>query len=341
MSNQEKDPAEIPCTPGDSEAPLEVLSPRDVPFGGLRAMTVRRTLPQRKRSFIGAWCFLDHYGPDRVANTGGMNVAAHPHIGLQTVSWLFTGEIEHRDSAGHHAYVRPGELNLMTGGKGISHSERSTPDTDVLHGAQLWLALPKEHRNSPPNFEHYAPDVLVGHGWMARVFLGSLLGDTSPVKTFTPLVGAEITLEAGVHLEVPLDPLFEHGILVDEGTAVLTATAGRQVVETAELAYLPLGLESLKLQARGAPARLLLLGGTPLDEKIIMWWNFMATTHEEIVQARADWQAQIASVGVPDPAGSQKSGSKPDSARYGLPDGEPELPIPAPPLPNTRLLPRD
>ena len=108
---------------------VELLVPRQVPLGGPRAMDVRRTLPQRQRSLIGAWCFLDHYGPDRIGDSGGMKVPRHPHTGLQTVSWLFTGEIEHRDSAGFHAVVRPGEVNLMTAGRGISHSEFSTPDT--------------------------------------------------------------------------------------------------------------------------------------------------------------------------------------------------------------------
>ena len=110
----------------------QILTPRDVPLGGLRAMNVRRTLPQRQRSLIGAWCFLDHYGPDRVDETGGMLVAPHPHIGLQTVSWLFGGSIEHRDSVGTHALVRPGALNLMTAGRGISHSEASTDRVTVL-----------------------------------------------------------------------------------------------------------------------------------------------------------------------------------------------------------------
>ncbi len=146
---------------------------------------------------IGAWCFVDHYGPDPVSETGGMRVAPHPHTGLQTVSWLFTGEIEHRDSAGHHAMVRPGELNLMTAGRGISHSEVSTPATDVLHGAQLWVALPAADRDADPGFRHYVPPVVEGEGWTARVFLGSLLGSTSPVPTFTPLVGAELLLEPG------------------------------------------------------------------------------------------------------------------------------------------------
>ena len=127
---------------------IDVLTSREVPLGGPRAMRVRRTLPQRHRSLIGAWCFVDHYGPDEVEQTGGMVVAPHPHTGLQTASWLFEGEIEHRDSAGNQAVVRPGELNLMTAGRGISHSEVSTPDTSVLHGAQLWIALPDGARDT-------------------------------------------------------------------------------------------------------------------------------------------------------------------------------------------------
>jgi redox-sensitive bicupin YhaK (pirin superfamily) len=113
-------------------------------------MRVRRTLPQRGRSFIGAWCFVDHYGPDDVAETGGMSLPPHPHTGLQTVSWLFDGTLEHRDSAGNHVVVRPGELNLMTAGRGISHTEDSTADTTVLHGAQLWVALPEDSRHTEP-----------------------------------------------------------------------------------------------------------------------------------------------------------------------------------------------
>ena len=129
MSNLEEKPPELDCVTTPA-AGVEIMTPRDVPLGGPRAMRVRRTLPQRERSLIGAWCFVDHYGPDDVADTGGMVVPPHPHTGLQTVSWLFTGEVEHRDSAGHHAMVRPGEVNLMTAGRGISHSEVSPADDD-------------------------------------------------------------------------------------------------------------------------------------------------------------------------------------------------------------------
>src|SRR5699024_1067317 len=199
MSDVDPRPAEVECTGLDPDAvpagPVEVLTSREVPHGGPRAMTVRRTLPQRARTMIGAWCFVDHYGPDDVSVTGGMDVAPHPHTGLQTVSWLFTGEIEHRDSLGKHAMVRPGEVNLMTGGRGICHSEVSTPATTVLHGVQLWVALPEEHRQAPRDFRHHVPEPVRRDGAELRVFLGSLAGEVSPVPTFTPLLGAEIILD--------------------------------------------------------------------------------------------------------------------------------------------------
>ncbi|HET8602718.1 MAG TPA: pirin family protein [Marmoricola sp.] len=316
MSNLERDPGEITLATGDT-AGVEILVPRSVPLGGPRAMTVRRTLPQRSRSLVGAWCFLDHYGPDDVADTGGMRVAPHPHTGLQTVSWLFTGEIEHRDSAGHHALVRRGELNLMTAGRGISHSEVSTPGTTTLHGAQLWVALPADARETDPAFEHYAPPVVSGTGWQARVFLGSLLGHASPVRCFTELVGAELLLDAGAEVVVPVDPDHEHAVLVDEGGVRL---AGRAVARH-ELGYLGTGASSLTLQSNEG-ARLLLLGGRPLGEQIVMWWNFVGRSHEEVVAYRADWQRLL------------EGGS---GGRFTLPEADPLPPIPAPGLPNARL----
>lgn len=158
MSNLEAAPAAVTCTApaGGARRHGQVLDPRAVPLGGPRAMTVRRTLPQRARSLIGAWCFADHYGPDLVSASGGMRVPGHPHTGLQTASWLFGGEVEHHDTADTHARVRPGELNLMTAGSGIAHSEYSTPATTVLYGVQLWVALPAAHRFTAPAFEHHA-----------------------------------------------------------------------------------------------------------------------------------------------------------------------------------------
>jgi redox-sensitive bicupin YhaK (pirin superfamily) len=216
MSNLEMDPVVEDCVPGPPVA-VEVITAREVPLGGPRAMPVRRTLPQRQRSLIGAWCFIDHYGPDDVSATGGMDVAPHPHTGLATVSWLFSGEIEHRDAAGVHAMVRPGELNLMSAGAGICHSEVSTPETTVLHGAQLWLALPESARDGARDFHHHAPEAVAVDGGSLRVFLGSLAGSSSPVPTATPLLGAELVLDPGATVVLDVDPAFEHGVLVDSG----------------------------------------------------------------------------------------------------------------------------
>ncbi|MFF3563554.1 pirin family protein [Streptomyces sp. NPDC002574] len=302
---------------GRRTSPVDVFTPRDVPLGGPRAMTVRRTLPQRARSLIGAWCFADHYGPDNVADSGGMDVAPHPHTGLQTVSWLFTGEIEHRDSLGTLAYVRPGELNLMTGGHGICHSEVSTPDTTVLHGVQLWVALPEADRNAPSAFQHHVPRPVALDGGEARVFLGSLAGDTSPVPTHTPLLGAELTLRPHATVTLAIDPAFEHGLLVDSGEVRMEGT----VLRPAELGYLETGNATLTLTNTGdTPARTVLLGGTPFGEQIVMWWNFIGRSHDDIVRAREAWQSE--------------------SGRFGAVEGYPGERLPAPELPNATLAPR-
>jgi redox-sensitive bicupin YhaK (pirin superfamily) len=291
-------------------------------------MRVRRTLPQRHRSLIGAWCFVDHYGPDAVSDSGGMRVAPHPHTGLQTVSWLFTGEIEHRDSAGHHALVRPGEVNLMTAGRGISHSEVSTPDTRTLHGAQLWVALPDGDRDTEPGFAHHVPAAVMGDGWDARVFLGSLLGDTSPIPTYTPLLGAELVLAPRTTLALAVDASFEHGVLVDEGVLSVAGVEAKQD----ELAYAPVGSGTLELSSYDEPVRLLLLGGPPFGEEIVMWWNFVGRGHDEIVAFRDEWQRQVERDGAV-VADSQQVAP----GRFGVVVGDHLPPIPAPPLPNARL----
>ena len=325
MSNGETNPIEQFCsgsatTVDDSERPtIEILSPRDVPLGGPRAMTVRRTLPQRARSLIGAWCFADHYGPDDVAATGGMDMAPHPHAGLQTVSWLFTGEIEHRDSLGAHAIVRPGEVNLMTGGSGICHSEVSTPRTTTLHGIQLWVALPAAHRDAPRDFQHYVPTPVEHAGATIRVFLGSLARQTSPMATFTPLLGAQISLDPRARVSLEIDRGFEHGVLVDTGAVTVAGTA----LARSDLGYLGTGLSNLTLtNATDATTRLILLGGAPFGEEIIMWWNFVGRNHEEIVRFREAWQNESEQFG-------RVEGYEGDPAR-----------LPAPVLPHLRIKPR-
>jgi redox-sensitive bicupin YhaK (pirin superfamily) len=326
VSNLEKEPGEVALvdTPIVSAGTLEILAPRDVPLGGPRAMDVRRTLPQRSRSLIGAWCFVDHYGPDAVAVSGGMVVPPHPHTGLQTVSWLFTGAVDHRDSIGSHALVRPGEINLMTAGSGIAHSEVSTPATTTLHGAQLWLALPDGERHREPSFEHFAPEPVRLAEASIRVFIGTLVGSTSPVAVFSPLVGAEIELAAGAEIELPVDETFEHGILLDVGSIDVDG----EPLERSHLAYLAPGARSIHLSAGANSARVLLIGGEPFGERIVMWWNFIGRTHDEIVQYRSEWQADVV-------AGAR------DDGRFGLVRGYDGRPLPAPELPNVRLKPRE
>lgn len=324
MSNLEVEPRELVCEPAPSgRSEVELLEPRDVPLGGPRAMTVRRTLPQRGRSLIGAWCFCDHYGPDDVSTTRGMVVPPHPHTSLQTVSWLFSGEIEHRDSTGAHAFVRPGELNLMTAGAGIQHSEVSTPATTILHGVQLWTALPKSARHTAPKFERFIPDVFDHEGASVRVFLGSLLGHESTASAFTPIVGAEFTVPANTSITVSVDPSFEHGVLVDVGSITLEGT----LIPLSNIGYLAPGVTRLELATGDEPARIVLLGGEPFGESIVMWWNFIGRSHDEIVASRSQWMADVID-------GGDATGP------FGHVDGYDGNPLPAPTLPLGRLRPR-
>jgi hypothetical protein len=330
VTNVDAHPAETVCRSGSDavrdSGPIQVLEPRDVPLGGIRAMNVRRTLPLKQRSLVGAWCFADHYGPDRVAVSGGMDVGPHPHTGLQTVSWLFEGEIEHRDSVGSHAMVRPGELNLMTAGRGISHSEVSTPATDTLHGVQLWLALPESARDSAPEFEHVVPDEARDGDVRCRVFIGSWLGLSSPATVHSALLGAELIVEPGATVGLPLEVGFEHGVLVDSGDVTVNgAPVGR-----AAMAYLPLGTRTLTLVTGGSPARVVILGGEPFPEEIVMWWNFIGRTHDEVVEFRTQWQAEIAAA----------ADGLPATTRFGRVVGYPGRPLPAPEMPGIRLRPR-
>ncbi|WP_431913290.1 pirin family protein [Nonomuraea jabiensis] len=301
MSNLELDPQEIRCGAEAGDADGEVLMGREVPLGGPRAMTVSRTLPGVHRRMIGAWCFVDAYGPQRAT----MRVPPHPHTGLQTVSWLVEGEVLHRDSLGSLQEIRPGQLNLMTAGRGISHSEES-PET-VLHGVQLWVALPGEDRHTGPAFEHHpALPVLTGPGFEAIVAMGSLGGVESPATAFSPLVGAEIAVDGTC--EVPLSAGFEHGVLLLDGAV--------EQLEPGPLVYLPPGRSGLRLSGRG---RVLLIGGEPFGEEIVMWWNFVGRSHDEIAAFRKDWM---------------------EGEGFGAVEGFDGAPLPAPVLPTTRLKPR-
>jgi redox-sensitive bicupin YhaK (pirin superfamily) len=285
-----------------------------VPLG--ESTVVRRLLPSLGRRMVGAWCFVDHYGPDDIADEPGMQVPPHPHIGLQTVSWLHGGEVLHRDSLGSLQTVRPKELGLMTSGRAIAHSEESPRGHGpILHGAQLWVALPDSDRHAEPAFEHHADlPVVDGPGFRATVIVGDLDGAASPGRVFTPIVGADIVLDDGADVRLPVDPDFEYAALTMSG---ITEVDGMRV-EPGSMLYLGSGRRELPLRADGASG-FLLLGGEPFEEKLVMWWNFVARTGEEIAQAREDWMT---------------------GDRFGTVRGYDGAPLPAPAMPATPLKPR-
>ena len=317
MSNLETAPQARMCGGRDdvSASPVhELLTAKQVPLGG--STIVRRLLPNLGRRMVGAWCFVDHYGPDDIATEPGMQVAPHPHIGLQTVSWLHDGEVQHRDSLGSLATVRPRELGLMTAGRAIAHSEQSpSPHSRLLHGAQLWVALPDADRHTEPHFEHHPvlPEV-TAPGLHATVIMGELDGARSPGRTCSPLVGADLTLAAGASARLPLQPDFEYAVLAMDGDAEVDGVP----VERGSMLYLGCGRRELPLRA-AADSGLLLLGGEPFEEKLVMWWNFVARTGDEIAEAREGWM---------------------NGSRFGEVHGYDGAPIPAPALPDLPLKPR-
>ena len=262
-----------------------LIQSRPIKLTTRTGVSVSRTIPHGRLRMIGAWCFVDHFGP--TTQTDGMVVAAHPHTGLQTVTWLFEGQIEHRDSIGSVQIIEPGQLNLMTAGHGISHSELSNPASERLHAIQLWVALPQNALDVAPAFEHQAalPTISIPNG-SATVLAGEFLGVSAPTTTFSPLVGVELRLEPGAH-RIPLNQKFEHGFVLASGVAKV----GEDELNTSDLAFIPAGAESVDVHI-SEPAILMLIGGEPFGEQILMWWNFIGRTHEEIVQAREEWNSR-------------------------------------------------
>jgi redox-sensitive bicupin YhaK (pirin superfamily) len=270
-----------------AQSPVRELTPaRDTDLGP--GMRVRRLLPVRNRVAVGAWCFFDHFGPVEVAGTGGLRVPPHPHIGLQTVTWLLEGDVLHRDSLGSERHVRPDQLNLMTAGRGIAHSEETPAGAPaILHGVQLWVALPGASSEVDPSFDHYPElPVVEGAGMRTTVLLGQLLGATSPARTYSDLVGADIRIAAGASDDVAIREDFEHAVAVLDGEASIDGVALRP----GSLLYLGSGRVSVSVEA-SEPARVLLLGGAPIAESLYLWWNFVAHSATEIEAARADWEA--------------------------------------------------
>jgi redox-sensitive bicupin YhaK (pirin superfamily) len=269
---------------GSSDRRLDAYASHEIALG---ALTVSRALPVKGRRMIGPWCFLDRFGP--LSFTAGlpMDVAPHPHMGLQTVTWLLEGEVVHDDSLRQEAILRPGGLNVMTAGHAIAHAERTpVENTGRLNGVQLWTALPDEHRHTAAAFQHLTDvPVLELPGGVVRVFSGAMAATVSPAHHYSPLVGADLQVHRGQALSVPLRRDFEYGLLVLAGDCVLE---GQRLDE--KVLY-DLGTErSMMTLTSDAGARVLLVGGAPFPETILMWWNFVARTPDEIRAAREDWE---------------------------------------------------
>lgn len=249
---------------------------------------IKRALPSRHKRMIGAWCFLDHAGPVTFPQGDGLDVGPHPHIGLQTFTWMIEGTMMHEDSLGSHQLIRPKQVNLMTAGYGISHTEVA-PDTETkMHAAQLWIALPDDKRNIAPRFDHYPELPVVEQDQIQfTVLVGEFLKTRSPVAVHTELLGVDLTAVQAAQTRLSLNPKFEYGFMALEGTATIN---GHELNED-NMVILETGLEHIDVELH-ANSRILLLGGEPFESPILLWWNFVARTQTEIEEAREQWIAQ-------------------------------------------------
>lgn len=255
----------------------------------LGEFTVRRALPDPKRQRVGPFIFFDHMGPAQFPPDTGVNVRAHPHIGLATITYLFEGEILHRDNLGYVQVIRPGAVNWMTAGKGIVHSEKVTPEVKAsgqkLHGLQVWVALPTDREEIEPRFEHYPDEEIPWvdlSGSRVRVVIGSAYGATSPVKTESETLYVEVNLDPGATLEVPVAE--ELGIYVVNGSIGLDG----ETVAEGVLAILRSNATATITSSSGA--RVMLFGGAALEGERILWWNFVSSSRERMEQAKKDWR---------------------------------------------------
>lgn len=279
---------------GDSphECEMELIEGTVAKVG---AFDVRRVLPRRAKRTIGHWCFVDHMGPGTVTDEVGLDVAPHPHIGLQTVTWLSEGAVLHRDSLGTEQVIRPGQLNVMTAGHGVAHSEETVGVySGTLHGLQLWLSLPPEVRDTGPAFEHHEdlPELDLD-GATATVMIGALGGVDSPARLDSASMAAELRLRSG-RTVIPLEAAFEYGIVVHDGGDV---AVGSHLLGGGQLGYLGVGRDEVTIDAAG-PTKVLLIGGVPREAPLVMWWNYVAPSRAEIVAAHEQWAAGDERFGV-------------------------------------------
>lgn len=258
-----------------------------------KGTVIKRALPSRQKRMIGAWCFLDHAGPVTFPQGDGLDVGPHPHIGLQTFTWLIEGTMMHNDSIGSKQLIRPKQVNLMTAGHGISHTEVA-PDTETkMHAAQLWIALPDDKINMAPQFDHY-PELPIAEQDDVEftVLVGEFMNTTSPVKVHTELVGVDFYAKDSTTTRIPLNPKFEYGFLALEGEAVING----HELNNDNMVVLEPGISQIDVQLHKG-SRLLLIGGEPFESPILLWWNFVGRTQEELKQATEQWINQDARFG--------------------------------------------
>lgn len=271
---------------------IQRVTSRIAEIGG--GIPVNRVMPSRQRRMIGAWCFLDHAGPATFASGAGMRVGPHPHIGLQTFTWMIEGEALHRDSLGNVQIIRPGEVNLMTAGRGIAHTEESLGDEHTLHAAQLWIALPEQDSDCDPAFDHHPTlPQWTEHGCDFTLLAGAYDGHTAPARLYSPLLGIDLASAQGADISLRLAPGFEYGVFILEGSAIL----GGETFTANELAYLGRDLNAATLHLT-AGSRAIFLGGEPFATDVLMWWNFVGHSRAVIAQAQRDWEAGDVRFGV-------------------------------------------
>ena len=273
---------------GMATSNLILIDPKVHDLGGF---SVRRVLPHRNARHLGPFVFFDHMGPAEFAPGNGVDVRPHPHIGLATVTYLFDGAIQHRDTLGHVQVIRPGDVNWMTAGRGIAHSERTPAEERTsghrLHGIQVWVALPQHAEEVDPSFFHHAAATLPRldrNGVALRLVVGTAFGQRSPVLTFSEMFYLAAEFSAGSSLVLPAEHA-ERGVYVADAPVFVAG----QEIQPGQLAVLPAG-DDVEIVAPAA-ARVILFGGAPLDGERHLWWNFVSSSRERIEQAKADWSA--------------------------------------------------
>lgn len=250
-----------------------------------RGTIIQRALPSRYKRMIGAWCFLDHAGPVTFAQGEGLDVGPHPHMGLQTFTWMIEGTMMHGDSLGNKQLIRPKQVNLMTAGYGISHTEVAPETETQMHSVQLWIALPDDKKDMPPQFDHYPKLPIVQQDQIEfTVLVGEFLGVTSPVQVHSELLGVDLSTKVDTITTLPLNPHFEYGVLVLQGKANING----RVIDDQHMLLIEVGATEIRLELP-TNSRLILVGGVPFTSPILLWWNFVGRTQQEMVIAHQQW----------------------------------------------------